>query len=71
MVNLSKVDFVDSAGLGLLISFLKYMKGHGGKMIIEYPKLGVQKLLEMTRMDELIEVKKSPEPTTGSWSEFI
>lgn len=71
VVNLSKVDFMDSAGLGLLISFLKYMKGKNGKLIVEYPKLGVQKLLEMTRMDELIEVKKTPEPTTGSWNGFM
>ena len=71
VINLSKVDFVDSAGLGLLISFLKYMKNHNGRMIVEYPNLGVQKLLEMTRMDELFEVKKRPEPTTGSWNEFM
>ena len=40
-------------------------------MIVEYPQLGVQKLLEMTRMDELFEIKKTPEPTTGSWGEYI
>lgn len=70
-VNLSKVDFIDSSGLGLLISLLKYMKGHDGRMIIEYPKLGVQKLMEMTRLDELFEFKKTPEKTTGSWDEFL
>ncbi|NLI60010.1 MAG: STAS domain-containing protein [Clostridiales bacterium] len=71
VVNLSKVDFLDSAGLGLLISFLKLMKKRGGKVVLEHPKLGVQKLLEMTRMDELFDVKKRPEPTTGSWNEFM
>lgn len=71
VINLSKVDFLDSAGLGLLLSFFKYMKSHNGEMIVEYPKLGVQKLLEMTRMDELFVVKKKPESTTGSWGEFI
>lgn len=71
VVNLSKVDFIDSAGIGLLISLLKYMKGHDGRMIVEYPTLGVQKLIEMTRLDELFEVKKTPEPKTGSWSEFL
>ncbi|MFY9279885.1 MAG: STAS domain-containing protein [Caldicoprobacterales bacterium] len=71
VVDLSKVDFIDSSGLGLLISFLKHMKSRGGKVVLEYPKLGVQKLLEMTRIDELFEVKKRPEPTTGSWEEFM
>lgn len=70
-LNLAKVDFMDSAGLGLLISFLKHMKGNGGKLAVEYPQLGVQRLLEMTRMEELFEVKKKPEEKTGSWSEFM
>lgn len=71
VIDLSKVDFIDSSGIGLLISFLKHMKNRGGKVVLEYPKLGVQKLLEMTRIDELFEVKKRPEPTTGSWQEFL
>ncbi len=71
VIDLSKVNFLDSAGLGMLISFLKFMKSHNGEMIVEYPQLGVQKLLEMTRMDELFEIKKTPEPTTGSWGEYI
>ena len=60
VIDLSKVNFLDSAGLGMLISFLKFMKSHNGEMIVEYPQLGVQKLLEMTRMDELFEIKKTP-----------
>ena len=71
VIDLSKVNFLDSAGLGMLISFLKHMKSQNGIMIVEYPQLGVQKLLEMTRMDELIEIKKTPEPSTGSWGEYI
>jgi len=70
ILNMSKVNFMDSAGIGLLISLLKKMKSNGGKLIVEYPKLGVQKLLEMTKLDELMEIKKKPEPTTGSWDDF-
>ncbi len=70
ILNVSKVDFMDSAGIGLLISLLKKIKSNGGKLIIEYPKLGVQKLLEMTKLDELMEIKKTPEVTTGSWGDF-
>lgn len=70
IMNLSKVDFVDSVGLGLLVSLLKHMKSQDGHIILEYPQLGVQKLMEMTRLDELFEIRKTPEKTTGSWSEF-
>lgn len=70
VLNISKVDFMDSSGIGILISLLKKMKSKGGRLIIEHPKLGVQKLFEMTKLDEIIEVRKSPEPTTGSWDDF-
>lgn len=70
IINMSKVDFVDSAGLGTLISILKRIKRQKGRLILEYPQLGVQKLLEMTQIDKLMEVKKTQEPTTGDWSDF-
>ena len=69
VVNLSKVDFMDSSSLSIFITLLKRVKQKGGELILEYPQLGVQKLLEMTRLDELIEIRKTEEPTTGSWPE--
>ena len=69
IMNLSKVNFMDSAGLSVIISLFKHMKDLGGSLELEYPKLGVQKFLEMTRLDQLIEIKKTKEPTTGSWEE--
>lgn len=70
ILNISKVDFMDSSGIGILISLLKKMKNSGGRLVVEHPKLGVQKLFEMTKLDEVIEVRKAPEPTTGSWEDF-
>ncbi|WZL77677.1 STAS domain-containing protein [Eubacteriales bacterium mix99] len=69
VVNLSRVDFMDSSGLGLFITLLKRMKGRGGKLILEYPQLGIQKFLEITRMDELMEIRKAEESKTGDWPE--
>jgi anti-sigma B factor antagonist len=69
VVNLSKVDFMDSSSLSIFITLLKRVKQKGGELILEYPQLGVQKLLEMTRLDELIEIRKTEERTTGSWPE--
>ena len=69
IVNLSRVDFMDSSGLGLFITLLKRMKGRGGKLILEHPQLGIQKFMEITRMDELMEIRKTEEPKTGNWPE--
>lgn len=70
VLNLSKVKFVDSSGLGLIVSILKRMKRLEGEFIVEYPQLGVQKLFEMTRLDQLFKVIKTPEEKTGNWNEF-
>lgn len=67
VVNLSKVEFMDSSGLSIFITLLKRLKQQEGRLILEYPQLGVQRFLEMTRLDQLMEVRKCEEPTTGSW----
>ena len=69
IVNLSKVDFMDSSGLSIFITLLKRVKENGGELILEYPQLGVQKFLEMTKLDQLMEIRTADEPTTGSWPE--
>lgn len=70
VLNMSKITFLDSAGLGMLILLIKRMEDNHGRLILEFPQLGVQKLLEMTRLDEWIEIRKTPEPTSGSWAEL-
>ena len=70
VMNLQKVDFMDSTGLGMLLVFLKMMRNRGGDMVVEYPQLGVQKLLEMTRLDRMMKVIKSDEPASGEWGRF-
>ena len=69
IINLSRVDFMDSYGLSIFISLLKRAKENGGELILEYPQLGVQRFLEMTQLDKLMEIRKAEEPKTGEWPE--
>lgn len=69
IVNLAKVDFMDSYGLSIFITLLKRVKENGGELILEYPQLGVQRFLEMTQLDKLMEIRKAEEPKTGEWPE--
>ena len=69
IVNLSKVDFVDSYGLSIFITLLKRVKENGGELILEYPQLGVQRFLEITQLDKLMKIRKAEEPKTGEWPE--
>lgn len=57
VLNLSKVDFMDSSGLSIFITLLKRVKERGGELILEQPHEMVQKILEITRLDELMEIK--------------
>ncbi|MGI6539050.1 MAG: STAS domain-containing protein [Caldicoprobacterales bacterium] len=69
VINLSRVDFMDSSGIGIFVTILKRIKENGGILILEYPQPGIQKFLEMTRLDQVIEIRKTEEPKTGSWPE--
>lgn len=70
VLDLSKVTFLDNAGLALFVSLYRDLNLKKGNLVIEYPQLGVQKLLEMTRIDQMIKVRKTPEKTTGDWNSF-
>jgi anti-sigma B factor antagonist len=70
ILDMAGINFVDSGGLGVLITLLKTMQENNGEFIITRPQLGVQKLIEMTKLDELIVIEKTEENLTGNWEEF-
>lgn len=46
VVNLKKVTFLDSAGIGALLGRLRTVKQRGGEMVLEDPSPRVKALLE-------------------------
>ncbi len=57
-IDLSDTTFVDSSGLGALISLLKSMNNRGGQVRLLSPTPPVEQILELTRMHRLFEVVK-------------
>ena len=55
--DLSKLDYLDSSGIGVLVKFYKFLKDKNKKMQIYRPTENVLKLIEMTKLDKIIEVK--------------
>jgi anti-sigma B factor antagonist len=49
-VNLSKVEFVDSSGLGALVSLLKAVRP-GGNLVLFGLKSSVREILRLTHLD--------------------
>ncbi|MCJ2188118.1 STAS domain-containing protein [Novosphingobium beihaiensis] len=52
VLDLTHVDFIDSTGLGVLVSMLKQM-GTNGRIAIVGASPAVQRLLQITRLDTL------------------
>lgn len=68
VLNLSKVDFMDSSGLGAVISGLK-KTGDEGNIVICGVKETVMSLFRLTRMDRVFDIFPSEEEALKSLSE--
>lgn len=55
-LDFSTTRFVDSSGLGALISLHKLMAGRQGRVRVVNPTPQVQQILELTRMHRLFEI---------------
>src|ERR1700688_3003793 len=56
LLNLADVDYIDSAGLGALVSAYTSVKNEGGELKLVYLTKKVQDLLQMTRLYTVFEV---------------
>ena len=57
--ELDKVKFIDSGGLGLLISFHKLMSARKGKCFIVNPSSIVSQVIELTRLHKVFNIIES------------
>lgn len=56
LIDLSQVPFVDSAGLGSIVSILKALRNQGGDVALCALSEGVKILFKLTRMDSVFEI---------------
>jgi len=54
-IDLHRVDYIDSAGIGALVSALKRIGQHG-QLRIARPRPAVRSLLELTRLNRVIPI---------------
>lgn len=55
IVDFSKVDFIDSSGLGMLVSLFKLMNGKG-EMALCSLNPGIMNMFTLTRMDRIFRI---------------
>lgn len=58
-VDLSKTTYLDSCGLGVLISLYKIAASREGKLRLLDPQPAVEQLLELTRMHRVFEIVRT------------
>ena len=56
MVDLTNVDFVDSAGLGQLVSALKLCVHHNGNLMLVGVNDSITDLLKITKLDTVFRI---------------
>lgn len=58
LIDFLKVDYVDSTGLGALISILKKVKESENMVYVENVKPNIRKLFDITNLDKVFEIKE-------------
>lgn len=60
VLELSQVEFMDSAGLGLLMGRYRLMQDIGGVMALSSPNARILKILRLAGMERFMEIGESP-----------
>jgi anti-sigma B factor antagonist len=61
VVDLGRVDFIDSTGLGALIGSLKSTRQSGGDLRIARPTAQVQMIFSLSNLDRILAAYPTPE----------
>jgi anti-sigma B factor antagonist len=64
-IDLHRVDFMDSSGLGALVSALKRI-GKDGELRVCSPKPGVRSMFELTRLNRVIPILEAEPGEVGA-----
>lgn len=61
VVNLTKVDYLDSTALGVLIGGLKRMRERDGNMVLVCPSPRIRRVFEITGLDKIFDIYNTEE----------
>lgn len=68
ILDLHKVEFIDSSSLGAIVSILKAV-GHDGELVLASVSGSVRELFKITRMDQVIDIFDDRDAATAALSE--
>ena len=56
-IDLDKLEYIDSTGLGVMVGVLKRLKVNGKGIYLNNPKSNVRKILEITGLDKIFNME--------------
>ncbi len=65
VLNLTNVDYIDSAGLGVLVAVLKRVKKEQGILRIAGLKPNIMKIFQLTRLNQIFDIYNTEEQATN------
>ncbi|MCP4297976.1 MAG: STAS domain-containing protein [Proteobacteria bacterium] len=69
ILDLTDVKYVDSSGLGIIVSIYKTLKKHSKKLVLSNINKNVEELLILTRLNETIQIEKDVDSSIQSFEE--
>ena len=61
VIDISKLRYINSSGIGVLITILTKFRNKGGEVYLLNPSESVQKLLVITKLNAIFQISKSEE----------
>jgi len=68
VLDMSKVEYIDSAGIGLVALAAGKLKEAGGRVVVAAPEGKVLSLLHMTQMDSIVTIRPTPEAAAAAFA---
>ena len=66
ILDLKAVPYLDSSGIGFIISLLKFMREREGVLVITNLNDKVKRVCELTKLDEIIDIYENIEKALAS-----
>jgi anti-sigma B factor antagonist len=67
LVDFSQTGYIDSSGLGVLVSLSKKIREHGGELRLTNLNEDLKTLFELTKLDTLFQIAESRERALDSF----
>lgn len=68
IIDLAKVDYLDSAGLGVLVGALRRLRVHDGDLLLVCPEPRIRQVLELCDLDRVFDLHTGVETALAAFS---